>query len=271
VVIKKGLQARIDDQVFQRTRTGDSGAQLGVFSFLVPAGCYSLESNGSIPAGGGNTNSSQPGSVLFAVARKDACAVARKTVSGFVLALSPLLPAVSGSQLASMRVVLTWGPENGQSISDLDLQMTFTTSEDKCQVAYFREQCDNAALVLDNPGGISLRAGAETIKVDTVKKTIYHFFVTQYVGSSAVSNPFSGTQAQVDVYASGVSWPIASFPLPAVDAHGTGVENADRAWSVFCIDGSRGVAGVQALNLFGRKAWLNVLTACAAPVTGGGN
>jgi len=178
------------------------------------------------------------------------------------IVLGVVTPPTVKAGSSEIKVVLTWGPEPTYD-SDLDLQSMFGTSQTKCQVGFFQLQCDNDNVFSagDYKGG---GLGGETVTVVILKQAIYHFFVGQYFPLGAPNvNSFVNTGAQVDVYVSGIAYPVATFDLPSSDPNGLAASLTDRYWSVFCIDGSKGLF-VNPTNLFSGSPWMNPLLTCGS-------
>lgn len=123
---------------------------------------------------------------------------------------TPVTLALSQSLIpGALRFVLTW-----DSRRDLDLSVSFDTSEDKCTVAYYNPNCASGRLDRDNRDGparpvrlvvfsivcvLCARAGGlgpETITVSPVTQTIYTVIVSQY---APTSTNLEGAAATVEV------------------------------------------------------------------------
>jgi len=164
-----------------------------------------------------------------------------------VLPKQETLPAGTG---ASFRVVVTWGPEDPSAVQqrDLDLELSFPTTQGGCFTTYYNPQCSTANL--DNDAE-NWDAGAESVTITDLKTAPYHFAVGQYEfvdsnGGSAnagtTTSPFRPmhlSHAHVAVYVSGLSNPAYQATVPAIDFSGKTATPSTRYWSVFCIDGGK--------------------------------
>ena len=88
-------------------------------------------------------------------------------------------------------------------------------------------------------------AGCEAMTV-TLTESVYTFFVHDY--QSPNTRPFFWSQAKINVYGPGSSTPIYTTKAPEMTSYGRQPEGHEKFWVAFCIDGSRGIAGIHTVD-----------------------
>jgi hypothetical protein len=175
----------------------------------------------------------------------------------------PMTPLVNPGQV---RFVLSW-PD---APADLDIHSIFKISRvAKCEVFFSKKECAGVDLDVDNlKGG---KNGVETITVREMGKYIYTFTVHRYLdvsdGTSQDETPIEGSpsestetsiapiplnesKATVTVYANGFKGPIISVTVPNQVPDGIEANDANW-WTVFCLDGSKGLNSLSTINTLG--------------------
>lgn len=176
----------------------------------------------------------------------------------------PMTPLVDPGQI---RFVLSW-PD---APADLDIHTIFKISRTaRCEVFFSKKECAGVDLDVDNlKGG---KSGVETITLREMGKYIYTFAVHKYVdisnGSTQGETPIEGSptetsevnipsiplvdsKATVSVYAYGYKGPILVVNVPTQVSEGEEDPANANWWTVFCLDGNKGMNSLSTINRVG--------------------